>query len=94
METKELPPIRPLMGDKAPRWTDETQTECGCDFCQHWHPIIQHIRAKLDGEELKLFDEFAEDWDNKWEDLCYAEARLYGTWPGWEAIKNFKPKAY
>ena len=87
-----LPAIRPLLGKKAPRWTDETQTECGCDSCQHWSPLIQHLEAKLDEEGRKLLAELVEDREYARMDLDLAEAKLEGSWPGWEEMKNFKPK--
>jgi hypothetical protein len=91
METKELRPIRPLLGDKAPRWTDETKTRCGCDFCQHWVPLIEHINAQLTDEGKKLLNELVDQWMNESEDLNVAEAKLDGSWPGWGAMKDFKP---
>jgi hypothetical protein len=91
MNTASLPPICPLLYNKAPRWTDETKTECGCDFCQHWHPLIKHLQAQLDDEGKKLLNELVEQWMNESQDLEVDEAKLAGDWPGWEAMKNFKP---
>lgn len=86
------PTIRPLLGDAAPRWTDETKTECGCDSCQHWSPISAHIRAQLDENGRKLFDEMSEHYGHIEMDLDVANAKLDGSWPGWEALKGFKPE--
>lgn len=86
-----LPPIRPRQFDKAPRWTDDTQTKCGCDFCQHWDPLIEHIRAQLNDEGKKLLDELVNQWLSESQDLEVDEAMLNGTWPGWEAMRYFKP---
>jgi len=90
-EPPALPAIRPLLGDKAPRWTDETQTKCGCDQCQHWSPLITHIASELSPERRALLDELVGDWMHQSDDLCMAEAKLAGDWPGWEAVKGFKP---
>lgn len=79
------------MGDKAPRWTDDTKTVCGCDFCQHWSPLIASIEAQLDDSGKKLLDELVNDWIHVGEDLCVANSKLEGVWPGWEEMKNFKP---
>lgn len=87
-----LPVIRPLLGEKAPRWTDETHTECGCDLCQHWSPLIEHIRYQLDDKGKELLEELVNHWGNQSDDLGVANAKLDGTWPGWEDMKNFKPK--
>lgn len=89
--TNPLRVIRPLLGDAAPRWTDETQTECGCDFCQHWSPLIDHIDSQLDVNGKKLLEELVTDWMYKCEDRDVANAKLEGSWPGWEEMKKFKP---
>ncbi len=87
-----LPEIHPLLGDKAPRWTDETQTKCGCDLCQHWLPLIAHIRAQLNEEGNHLLNELVDQWMNDAMDKDVAEAKLNGTWPGYEHIKeSFTP---
>ncbi len=80
----DLPTIHPLRHDKATRWTDETQTECGCDYCQHWSPLIAHLDAQLNEEGRKLLDELVCDWMNQSDDVGAANAKLEGTWPGWE----------
>jgi hypothetical protein len=65
---------------------------CGCDFCQHWSPLIERIQSKLSGEELALFDELVNDWMSAGEDLSVANARLDGSWSGREEMKHFEPK--
>ena len=87
-----LSSIRPLLGNKAPRWTDETKTECGCDLCQHWFPLIEHIGAQLDESGKKMLNEFVMQWFVYSENLAIAESKLSGEWSGWEEMKNFKPK--
>lgn len=89
--SEHLRSIRPLLGDKAPRWTDDTQTECGCDFCQHWSPLIDHIKAQLNEDGKKLLNELVEHYMYESEDGAVAEAKLAGDWPGYEELKNFKP---
>lgn len=86
-----LPTIRPLLGDKAPRWTDATETKCGCDHCQHWSPLLDHLLAQLDERGKELLNELVGDWMNQSDDLCLANAKLAGDWPGWEKMKEFKP---
>lgn len=90
-ESPPLPTIHPLLGDKAPRWTDEAETKCGCDQCQHWSPLIQHIGSELSAERHRLLNDLVEDWVNTREELSLANAKLDGSWPGWEAMKGFKP---
>ena len=87
-----LRPIKPLRGEHATRWTDETQTECGCDWCQHWSPLIDHIRAQLDPEGKKLLEELVTHYEYIEMDAGVANAKLEGTWPGWENIVDFTPK--
>ncbi len=85
-----LRPIRPLL-ESPPRWTDETKTHCGCNHCQHWSPLIDHIEAQLDAEGNKLLRELTDHWGYQNEDLAVANAKLEGDWPGWEQMKHFKP---
>ncbi len=87
----DLPPILHLRHDKAPRWTDETKTHCGCDHCQHWSPLIDHLNAQLNEEGKKLLDELVTHWMHQSDDLGAANGKLAGDWPGWEAMKNFEP---
>ena len=87
-----LRPIRPLLGDKAPRWIDvEGKSKCGCDFCQHWSPLIDHIDSELSPERRELLNELTDEWMNLREELSVANSKLDGSWPGWEAMKDFKP---
>ena len=81
-----LPTIHPLQGYKAPRWATDEQGEkrCGCDHCQHWCPLLAHVRAQLDKEGNQLLDELVLDWMKASEDRDVAAAKLDGTWPGWE----------
>lgn len=78
-----LPTIHPLRGDKALRWTDETKTKCGCDHCQHWSPLVEHLEAQLNEKGRKLLAELTTNWMNAGEERDVAEAKLAGTWPGW-----------
>ena len=85
-----LPTIHPL------RSPDDTQDrgpldECLCDDCRHWHPLSTHIRAQLDERGKALLDELNDHYGNIEMDLDVAEAKLAGDWPGWEALKGFKP---
>ena len=66
--TTPLSVIRPLLGDKAPRWTDETQTKCGCDLCNHWSPMIAHIKNQLDENGKELLNELVNEWMHNRED--------------------------
>ena len=87
----DLPTIHPLRGDNSTRWTDETETHCGCDYCMHWHPLIKHLRAQLDERGNELLEELVTRWMNESEDLSLARSKLDGSWPGWEAMKDFVP---
>ena len=78
--TTPLPVIRPLLGDKAPRWTDETRTKCGCDFCNHWIPLVVHIEDQLDKNGKELLNELVNEWMHTREDLDFANAKLDGSW--------------
>ena len=84
-----LRPILPLRGSKAP--LEATKTGCECDYCQHWSPLIDHVMSELSPERARLFNELVDEWMNTSSDLDLARAKLDGSWPGWEAMKGFKP---
>lgn len=84
-----LPTIHPLRGSKAP--PKGTKTGCECDYCQHWFPLIEHVMSELSPERQKLFQELVDEWMGTSDDLNLALAKLDGSWPGWEALKDFKP---
>lgn len=83
-----LPAIHPLLGNKAPRWADKEETQCGCDLCRHWSPLIQHVGEQLDQNGKSLFSELVNDWLEQGTDLDIAESKLAGTWPGWGWLKE------
>ena len=85
-----LPTIHPL------RSPDDTQDrgpldECLCDRCGHWSPLVAHIYAQLDERGKALLDELNNHYGNIEMDLDVANAKLDGSWPGWEALKGFTP---
>lgn len=84
-----LPIIRPLNPD-APRWIvdEDGKQACGCNFCQHWLPIMERVESQLDEETKKLFNEYVSYIEQKAEDGDAANAKLEGNWPGWEAMKD------
>lgn len=84
-----LPTIHPLRGIKAP--PEAVRTGCECDYCQHWSPLIAHVMSELSPERRRLFNELVDDWMNVSSDLNLALAKLDGSWPGWETLKEFKP---
>lgn len=59
-------------------------TQCQCDLWQKWHPFIRRMLARLKGQDLKLFKELLSQTD----ELDCANAKLNGTWPGWEWMKD------
>lgn len=65
---------------------------CDCDHCQDWYPLIKRLEAQLDAHGRELLDLLACDWMNQSDDLGVANAKLAGDWPGWEAMKDFKPR--
>lgn len=90
----ELPTIHPLQ-EKPPRWAvgdaNSPDRECGCNDCRHWHPLFAHVLAQLDDEGKRLFSEYVEYVDYRFEDASLDCAKLEGSWPGWECLKGFSP---
>lgn len=88
------PPPLPII--HPPRSSDEPsgrgpEGECLCNDCRHWGPLITHIRAQLDERGQELLNELVDYYGNVEMDLDVANAKLDGSWPGWEAMKGFKP---
>lgn len=70
------------------------ERSCPCKLCAKWNPLIERIHKILrnaGGEHVNddlLFDELVADWQTQSMDLGAAEAKLEGTWPGWEWMKE------
>ncbi len=67
---------------------------CTCKLCTYWHPLQKRIREQLNDEGKKEFDILTNHLAHVEDDLNYAEAKLDGSWPGWERMKDFKPEPY
>lgn len=89
-----LPTIHPLQND-PPRWAvgdeNDPNRKCGCNWCRHWSPLLQHIEAQLNEEGKKLLNEYVTFVEQEIEDGHVAQAKLNGDWPGWEILKGFHP---
>jgi hypothetical protein len=64
--------------------------KCKCDLCTKWRPLHKRIIAKLRGKDRKLFDEYLMMNASDSDDLCAANAKLAGDWPGWSWMKVAK----
>lgn len=85
-----LPTIHPLRSSGEPSGRGPNG-ECLCNDCRHWGPLLAHLRAQLDERGRELLNELEDHYGNIEMDLNVAEAKLDGSWPGWEAMKGFKP---
>lgn len=85
-----LPTIHPLRSSDEPSGRGP-EGECLCDDCRHWSPLLAHLRAQLDERGRELLNELEDYIGNVELDLDVANAKLDGSWPGWEALKDFKP---
>ena len=66
--------------------------KCLCDECLIWGPKYQRIRDVLGGTLRRDFEELH---DHLYMEAFYgniAEAKLDGSWPGWEWIIKEKAK--
>jgi hypothetical protein len=60
------------------------RTTCFCDLCVKWYPIIRRVRLKLNGKLGIDFDNLITNLYCEAEDGDVAQAKLDGSWPGWE----------
>ena len=65
--------------------------ECFCNWCRHWNPLLDNIRLQLDDHGKELLAEYVNYTMFAMEDGDVNAAKLNGEWPGWEALKGFKP---
>jgi hypothetical protein len=57
---------------------------CKCQWCVKWSPIIHRVDSKLTGKLKKDFDNLITHFMCEGEDGDVAQAKLDGSWPGWE----------
>ena len=57
---------------------------CKCEWCAKWSPIVHRIDNKLDGKLKKDFGRLITHFMSEGEDGDVAQAKLDGSWPGWE----------
>lgn len=67
---------------------------CQCKWCLEISPKLKSIKAKLDGEDAKFFEEFIGMYLTECEDRDCSEAKLDGSWPGWEWIAEEKKRRF
>ena len=72
--------------DKEP-----TAKKCECYWCVNVYPKIKQVANALAGENLIAFNWLMEHYEAQGMDGDVAQAKLDGVWPGWEAMKDFKP---
>ncbi len=82
-----LPTIHPLSETPRGRGPDG---ECLCNWCHHWSPLLDHVRAQLDDRGRALLEEYVEHIEQRVEDGDTDRARLIGSWPGWEFMAALK----
>lgn len=63
---------------------DPTKTNCYCNLCKYWSKVVKRVRHKLSGKLLKDFDTWCDHMACEGLDGSVAEAKLDGSWPGWE----------
>ncbi len=65
---------------------------CECDYCKRISPMWDYVSKALSiqPELLKDFEWFMEKSMYDGDELCCANAKLEGIWPGWEWMKGNK----
>jgi len=64
--------------------------ECQCEWCTTFSPGYQRLKARTHPDDLPFLDEMLNRMMCAEDDLNYAEAKLDGSWPGWEWIVEAK----
>lgn len=65
---------------------------CTCNFCTVIYPAIKRIEAELTGQNLIDFEMLMTNMMCAEEDAGYANAKLDGSWPGWEFMKDLSQR--
>lgn len=60
------------------------KAKCDCEWCVKWSPLLRRVSENLEGEDKQLFDQFLLMHASQSDDLCAANSKLEGSWPGWE----------
>lgn len=61
---------------------------CKCKWCTVWSPIIKRIDHALSPRLKKQFNDLLEHYIFMEEDYDYLQAKMDGSWPGWEWLPN------
>lgn len=70
---------------------DQSHSSCQCEYCQKIIPMMQQIIKVIPTEELrKDFDWLMERLMYAEDDRDYYKAKMEGSWPGWEWMKDYK----
>jgi len=75
---------------KQPR--PQTETKCLCDWCVRISPMHKRIKDALPEHLKHEFDYLSNRFFNIEMDLDATEAKLNGSWPGWEWIVEERRK--
>lgn len=66
------------------------ERKCKCEYCTKWFPLQGRLTEKLkDGPDAKLLEEFFSHEAHQSDELCCANGKLDGNWPGWEFMKEY-----
>lgn len=65
----------------------KTEKQCNCEWCVKWSPLLRRVSEKLEPDDKALFEEFLLMHANDSDELCSANSKLEGDWPGWEWMK-------
>lgn len=59
---------------------------CKCDLCAIWFPLFDRLQTKASPEDKEGIDAFIDMWMNESMDGNVAQAKLEGSWPGYEGV--------
>ena len=64
---------------------------CTCVFCTKEYPKYKEMRQSCDVLQLQQYiEELFDNWQMTGHDLDIVKAKLDGSWPGWEWVKEKK----
>jgi len=78
----------PLQTDGEIKGMSNGKTTCDCEWCVKWSPLFRRMGNQISEPDRVMLDEYLLKQANDSDELCCANSKLSGEWPGWEWMKE------